>query len=380
MKARLVPAAVGVSVLVAGAAASAEPMDPALERLVVNPRCNGTASAANEPGVFAGGDPCVEDNAAFKKLINQWGFAVAPNATHSARTTGYGGFHVSIEAAYTSIDADADYWKRGTRGPVDPTSNQASYRNSSPASVLQLYSVKLRKSFGFGLELAGAFSLIPDTSLLTGGADVRLSLLEGFRTGVPGALPDLAVGSGVRTVSGTPQFYLTVASLDIQISKPLPIADSSIITPYLGYQYLWIFGDSGLVDLTPATDPLGYCQFTGPNLPGNQDPDPERSALSGQPVCNGGSAADFNNNSVFDNTRLERQRLLFGLNYRYEMVVLGAQFITDLLSPANAQAGRSSTIIYRDGDLDSPVRVDDEQLLADEPRQWTLVLQLGTMF
>jgi hypothetical protein len=377
MKARHAAAAAGFAVTVVSATAMGGSMDPALERLVVDPGCR------TEAGEIRNHARCLEDNAAFKLLVNQYGFAFAPNPTNSARTTGFGGFHVSIEAAYTSIDDSADYWRRGTRGAVDPSSNRASVVNTGPAQVLQLYSVKLRKSFGFGLEIAGMVGFMAETSILSGGADVRLSLLEGFRKSVPGYLPDVAVGGGVRTITGTPQFQLTVAGLDVQLSKPFPIADSSIITPYVGYQYLWIYGDSGLVDLTPATDPLGYCNYSGPHIPGNDDPgeDAASQQYDGRPVCQGGSSQDFNNNRVFDRARLERERLLLGVNYRYEMVILGLTFITDFVDPAAAQAGGNSTLVYPDNDPDAtPVRISDEDLLADEPRQWTLVLQLGTMF
>jgi hypothetical protein len=290
--------------------------------------------------------------------MNQYGFAFAPTAMHSARTTGFGGFHLSLEGAITKIDDGADYWKRGTQGSYDKSANKASVRNTSPSSTLALYSAKIRKSFGFGLELAGQVGFMPNTSIVGGGADVRLSLLEGFREGLPGVLPDLAVGGGVRTITGTPQFQMTVAGLDVQISKPLPIADSSIITPWFGYQYVWIFGDSGLVDLTPATDAIGYCNYAGANTPGQGT-----APYDGQPLCRGGSNADFNNNAVFRKARLERQRLLFGLSYRYEMVMLGGQFITDIVDPADAQNSDS-----------------DKEDLDGVPRQWTIVLEAGTMF
>ncbi len=350
--------------------ARAEPMDPALERLVVDGRCRTpTGAYADDPATLAaleadtGRAWCSPDHAAFKRLINQYGFALAPTAMHSARTTGFGGFHLSLEAAFTKIDDGAEYWKNGTQGSIDPSSNLASVRNTSPSSLLALYSAKIRKSFGFGLELTGAVGFMPQTSIVSGGADVRLSLLEGFRTGLAGILPDVAVGGGVRTITGTPQFQLTTVALDAQISKPLPVADSSVITPWIGYQYVWMFGDSGLIDLTPGTDAVGYCNFAGPNVPGNQDPNKPAGQFDGQPVCAGGSPLDFNNNVVFNKVRLERQRLLIGVNYNYEMVMLGGQFITDIVDPADAQ----------NSDADS-------EDLKGEDRQWTIVLEAGAMF
>lgn len=359
---RFVSLAAFGAAIVAASSASAEPMDPALSRLVTNPECRTDTGVWNEAA-----GRCTGDNAAFKKLINQMGFAIAPSAMHSARTVGYGGFHLSLEGQFTKIDDGADYWQRGTQGPRDPSSKKASIINSSPSSTLQLYSAKIRKAWGFGFESMGQVGFVADTSIISGGADLRWSLLEGFRTGAPGVLPDIAVGGGVRTITGTNQYQLTVAGLDVQASKPLPIADSSIITPYIGYQYVWIFGDSGVIDLTPGTDAVGYCGYTGDNIPGSGDPNKTTpggdSIYDGQPVCAGGSPGDFNNNIVFDEARLERQRMIFGVSYQYEMVALGAQFITDIVDPADAQNDDA-----------------DKEVLDGEARQWSIVIELGAVF
>jgi hypothetical protein len=367
MRVRLAAFVAATLVACVSAVASAEPMDPALERLTVDPRTKEPSSACHPGGQWADVDPdqgasvaCSPDHAAFKRLISQYGFAFAPTAMHSARTTGYGGFHLSLQADYTSISSGKYYWKYGTQGAVDPSNGSSSTYNSSPQSLLQLYSLKFRKSFGFGLEVAGLVGFMPKTSIISGGADVRMSLLEGFRTGVGGILPDIAVGGGVRTITGTPQFQLTVAGVDAQISKPLPIQDAQVLTPYLGYQYLWMFGDSGLIDLTPGTDALRYCNYAGQNVP---RPEPSEGPYTGQPMCNGGSPLDFNNNVVFKPARLERHRLIFGVNYRYEMVMLGGQFLIDAVPPADAQNDEQ-----------------DKKDLKDEERQYTLSFELGAMF
>lgn len=372
MSARLASFAVFSLLCCGPALAHAEPMDLALERLVANP---GACLSSDGSGRFVprGSDPslkCQPDNLAFKRLVNQLGFALAPTAMHSARTTGYGGFNLGLEATYTSLSSDAEYWKRGTQGAPDPSTNRAPTSNQSPASVLQSYSLKLRKGFGFGLEVAGVVGFVPKTSLINGGADVRFALLEGFRTGVLGILPDVAVGGGVRTMTGTPELQLTTVGLDVQISKPLTIQDSSLLTPWIGYQYLWIFGDSGLIDLTPGTNAQQACGYGGQNVPGNADPSKAvtgptgtvTNTYDGQQICRGGSARDFNNNAVFEAVRIHRQRLMFGMNYRYEMVLAGAQVITDLLSPSDANSGKNQSD------------------LKGESRQWTVVLELGAVF
>lgn len=366
MRVRLAAFAAATLVASVSAVASAEPMDPALERFALpndaypDRNCHPNGEWAGDATGETASPACKADDASFKRLISQYAFAFAPTAMHSARTTGYGGFHLSFQADYTSISSDKDYWRNGTRGAVDPSSKASSKQNGSPSSMLQLYSLKFRKSFGFGLEVAGLVGFMPKTSIISGGADVRLSLLEGFRTGIGGILPDFAVGGGVRTITGTPQFQITIASLNAVVSKPLPIQDSMVLTPYLGYQYLWIFGDSGLIDLTPGTDALRYCNYSGQNVPRAGG---ETGPYTGQPICNGGSPLDFNNNVVFKPARLERHRMLFGANYRYEMVMLGAQFLVDAVPPADAQNDDA-----------------DAKILQGESRQYTLSFELGAMF
>lgn len=344
-------------------------MDPAIGRLAVN------AGACRTPGgavPATGFVQCVPDNAAFAALISQYGFAFTPTAMHSARTTGFGGFQFSLEGVFTKIDQGKSYWVLGTQGSRRSTDAAAS-NVGTPVSVLQLYNAKVTKSFGFGLELTGVAGFLAASSLINAGVDIRMSLLEGLRLGFGGALPDVAVGAGVRTVMGTPEFHLTVVSVDAQISKPLAIADSSVLTPWLGYQYAWIFGDSGVVDFTPQTDPLDYCNFTGDAVPGTP-PTGESSDFpppyNGAPVCKDspdgvpGSTADFNNNQVFDSARISRQRLLFGFNYRYEVVSIGVQFAVDMLDPHEAQ----------------PVDSGEAAVLVDEGRQFSFMIDGGARF
>jgi hypothetical protein len=394
--------------MAAATASASDALNPALSRLVIDQTCHATNVGSGSYAGYVNGvgsgqpnalgrfndDPatldaleastgrraCSPDHAAFMRLVNQWGFALAPSAMHTARTVGFGGFHFSLEAIYTKIDDTADYWKLGTRGDRDPQSDRGAPYNANVPGIIQQYSARVRKAFGFGLEVSGQVGFVPASSILTGGADVRFALLEGFRTGFLGIFPDVSVGAGVRTITGTPEFQLTTVGADVQLSKPLPLSDQSVLSPWVGYQYLWIFGNSGVVDTTPATDALGYCQYAGSNVPGSTDP--RKTVADGQPVCAGGQPSDFNNNVVFSDVRLQRHRMMFGLDYRYEIVSVGAQFITDVLPPADSQTGSDTTEVYvRDANNRvTKQRLTDKQILEGTPRQWSLVFQVGAQF
>jgi hypothetical protein len=342
-----------VGVMAAPRMAAADTMDPALARLVTDSSCRTGGGYYNPKSKFS---PCATDDAAFAKLVAQYGAAIAPSAMHSARTTGYGGFELAIEADFTTIDKDASYWQKGTQGPQDPTTKNFSIINKEPPGVLQLYQFKIKKGFPFGFELAGNFGYLAQTSIYTIGADVRWSLFEGFRTGIPAIFPELAVGGSVRTITGTDQFQLTVASADGQISKPIPIAGSVILTPWVGYQFMRIFGDSGLIDLTPNTDAVNHCGYAGSNSPAT--PDPTKTIQDGQPVCKGGSSADFNNTVVFNPARLNRHRILAGLQLRVQMVRLGGQFAYDVVDPADANKPDKGENVYKDVKRQMTIAVD----------------------
>jgi hypothetical protein len=65
------------------------------------------------------------------------------------------------------------------------------------------------------------------------------------------------------------------------------------------------------------------------------------------------------------------------------MVILGLQFITDITDPGDAQVGGNTTQVNEaadDGTITDTTEISDKDLLANEPRQWTVVVQLGTMF
>jgi hypothetical protein len=332
-------------------------MDITPERLVVQPQglpmgATCQSIAANPETAVAAGKlpnnfPCSPDNIAFRNILSELGFAIGPNAFHPARTTGIGGFVLTLESSFTKINSNAystasdgtkvQYWHLGTQGPVDKATNQSSIINSNPDSLLALYSIKARKGLPLGFEIAAALGFMSNTTMWVTGADLRWSLLEGFRTGLPGYVPDVSFGAGVRTVTGTSKFLLTTVGIDAQISKPIAIANSAVLTPYLGYQRLLVYGDSTVVDTTPNVDALQQCGYQGTN------------ATTGAPVCanklsNGAdNNGDFNNNVTFDKVRTQRHRGIIGLNYRYEILYLAGQMLFDITPPSAENPGLSDT-------------------------------------
>jgi hypothetical protein len=247
-------------------------------------------------------------------------------------------------------------------------SKNFSTSDSSPATVLQLYSINVRKGLPFGFELAANLGYLAQSNIYTLGGDVRWSVFEGFRRGIPAFFPELAAVGAVRTITGASnEFQLTVVAVSGEVSKPFPIQGAVILTPMVGYQYLRIFGDSGQIDLTPNTDALNLCGYSGSNTPGtpgapggNTNP----PTYNGQPICAHGTSADFNNTVTFDPVRLNRHRILAGVGLRYQMIKFSGEFIYDLVSPADA----------------NPVAKNATNPFQGLPNQMTLAIDLGVAF
>jgi hypothetical protein len=343
-------------------------MDPALSRLVIDPGCVVEAAPAG----------CLPDRAAYHKLVSQWGFALAPHSVHAARTTGLTGFNVSLLAAFTGIDNTADYWRRGTQG------EGAGSINLDPAAWLQLYSLEMRKGFGFGIEAAGSIGVMPGTSLVSWGADLRVALLEGMRHGRLRYLPDMSLGVGLREATGLGELALGTLAFDARVSRPFIAPSGFVLTPWLGYQLVRIAADTALVDLTPAIDPLAECGYVGANVPGapagvavgapGSEPASAAAApvFDGSPVCQSGTGADFANTVSFGEADVLRQRLLVGVMYRKELLQVGAELITDLPRPDAAQT---------DSAVAAALRCDaNGNNCQPSPRQWTLAVQVGAAF
>lgn len=357
---------IGAVTLGTASRASGLPMDPALSRLVADAGCQ----AADATQL------CRPDRAAYSKLVNQWGFALAPDPVHEARTTGLSELDVSVLAAFTGIDSSADYWRRGSQGDSTSARAGAVPLNADPDGVLQLYSLEVRKGFGFGIEAAGSVGVMPHASLVSFGADLRVALLEGMRHGALRYLPDTSLGIGLREVTGMGELSLGTLALDARVSHPLVGASGFVLTPWLGYQWVRIDADSALVDLTPDTDAISECGYLGQNVPGTPSGTLASGAppgvFDGSPVCQNGSGRDFGNSVSFGQVDIRRQRLLLGVSYRQEFLKLGAEFLTDLLRPDAAQT---------DDTVGRALRCDvNGENCRPSPRQWTLVLRLGAAF
>ena len=223
----------------------------------------------------------IGSNIDFRSLASELGVVMAPRLIEPADTLGFGGFQFSADIAFTSIDSDASYW----RGREDPAGD----------SVLQTVGLTARKgiwlpvpSFEVGL---GVLHLV-DSHIWAAQGYAKFALHEGFHD-FP--LPSLSVRGAASRMTGSDALDLTVASIDVTLSKSFGIAGSFNLAPYAGWNWLIIVPRSEVIDKTPHID--------------------ARDVMS-----------DQNLSFVFkDQDDIIRNRIFAGLKFKYYVFVLGLE-------------------------------------------------------
>jgi hypothetical protein len=197
-------------------------------------------------------DTIVPQNAELRALSSQLGVVLAPHMLTPADTLGFGGFQLTVDYATTTIDAGAAYW-RARRGSPDPA--DAGDAAHGPGT-LGTFGFFVRKGMWFpvpSFELgAGAVHLV-DSRIWTGQLYAKLALHEGY-AGLP--LPSLAVRGGVSRMMQQRELDLTIASVDVTLSKHFGMGGTWRFDPFAGWNVLMIVPRSEVIDPTPHIDPL----------------------------------------------------------------------------------------------------------------------------
>jgi len=218
------------SLLLVAAPASADVDDLVLSRLAVRQ----TDAMGNLTGV-------VPDQVSFRALSSQLGVVLAPHNLTPADTLGFGGLQFSVDASTTTIDQSAPYW-RALEG--------------TPPTSMRTLGFFVRKglwlpipSFEIG---AGAVHLV-DSNIWAGQLYTKFGLQEGYHQ-LP--LPSFAVRGAVSRMMNQRELDLTVASIDIEVSKHVGIGGTWRLDPFAGWNILMIIPRSQVLDPTPNVDGL----------------------------------------------------------------------------------------------------------------------------
>ncbi len=238
----------------------------------------------------------VGENREFRALASQLGVVLAPHLLTPADSLGFSGFQFDVDATQTSIDSQQSYWRARESAP-DPSGLN---RVANGPGFLRTVGLFARKGLWFPVPSfeagVGAIHLV-DSGTWTLQVYGKLSVHEGYHD-LP--VPSIAVRGAVSRLTNERELDLTIASVDVTISKHFGIGGTWRLDPFAGWGLLAIIPRSGVIDATPNVDPL-----------------------------HAGDEADATNNFVFkDQSTIYRHRLIAGVKLQYDVVqlTLEAQF------------------------------------------------------
>lgn len=204
--------------------------------------------------VMSGGVPVdvVGNNEEFRSMVSELGVVLAPRLLSPADTLGFGGFQFSADVGYTGISNDESFWR-----VLEGSENAGTGTGVHGASLMQTVGLFVRKGMWFPLpsfEVGAGVVHVSDSQLWTAQGYAKFALHEGYQD-LP--LPSVAVRGAASRMMGSQDLDLTVASIDVSISKHLGVAGTMRLEPYGGWNALIIVPRSEVLDKTPnvADDP-----------------------------------------------------------------------------------------------------------------------------
>ena len=190
----------------------------------------------NQLGNADAGTP-VGDNSQFRSLSSELGVLMAPKPVDTADSLGLSGFAVSADVSLNTISNTEKYWTDTTRG--------------TPGKMAPTLQVMGRKGLWPGIEVGAGATHLFNSRMWTINGYGKIALHEGFHH-LP--IPSIALRGMFSRLVGAEDMNMTTASADVSISHVFGLGKTVNLTPYAGYQALFIIARSGVLDVTPTTD------------------------------------------------------------------------------------------------------------------------------
>ncbi|MBN2496736.1 MAG: hypothetical protein JXR96_19250 [Deltaproteobacteria bacterium] len=178
----------------------------------------------------------------FESLMTELGQITAPIFLSPAETLGLNGFTFALEGTVAPISNNEDFWTLAAEGKID--------------SVVFIPHLHLRKGLPFSFEIGTQMSYLPDSELFVVGAELKWALNEGFYY-----IPDLAVRFSINHTVGAKEFELSTGGWDVSVSKAFGIGGMLSLTPYAGYNMLFIHASSHVITIVNGIDDFDHEVF-----------------------------------------------------------------------------------------------------------------------
>ncbi len=193
-------------------------------------------------------------NGNFRVFARQFAAAITSATLMPPETLGTSAFAFSAEISTVFLSEDPN----GTNGIVMPTQHSAPCTpgvagcgtlgySSGISSPLLIPSVHIRKGLPFSFELGGRLGWIEKSRMFTGMLELKWAINEGFTY-----LPDIAVGGRIAKLINSRDFDVTTGGLDVSIGKKFALLGMVTLTPYIGWNLMFVGATSNPVDFNPS--------------------------------------------------------------------------------------------------------------------------------
>jgi len=170
-------------------------------------------------------------NANFRAFARELGAALTSITLMPPSTLGYDGFAIGTELSILNLKTSQFLFP--TEGGV-----------SGPLLVPSLH---LRKGLPFSFELGARAGWIQKSGMAVGTIELKWALNEGFAN-----WPDLGIRGHFTRLFNARDFDLYTGGVDVGIGKRFTIAGTMTITPYAGWNPVWVAAFSKTVDFNPG--------------------------------------------------------------------------------------------------------------------------------
>jgi hypothetical protein len=272
-----------------------------------------------------------EGNTRFRSMMSELGVVIAPRLQTPADTLGFSGFQISAELGTTQISHNRPFWDGVST--VDPTNRN----RRRPDAWLTTAGAFVRKGMWLPVPAvewgAGAVNVLNSGMWAIQGY-VKLALHEGFHKW---PLPSLAVRGAFSQLVGNDQVSLTVSSVDVLASKAFSLGGTMRVEPFLGWNLLFIYARSGVIDATPGCDAYRLQGTSAANAASLQDCAPAQA----------GTWGDLGANFTYpEQDVITRSRYYAGMKLKLTVLFLSAQFA--LIPGSGSRDESAATFFARD--------------------------------
>ncbi len=180
----------------------------------------------------------------FRVFARQLGAAITSVNLAPPETLGHAGFAVSAEVSVLPLGKTAV-----------PLPTQGAFNGT-----LILPSIHVRKGLPFSFEVGARLGWLEKSRMGTATLEAKWALNEGFAYA-----PDIAVRGNITKLVNSRDFDLTAGGLDIGIGKQFALGGMITLTPYVGWNLVFVEASTGNIDFRPnrtlaqAERPSGGC-------------------------------------------------------------------------------------------------------------------------